>query len=377
MSLSDSRRAVGRVGELLKSQLAARTSVGSVDVGRPEAAKNTAGPKFNLFLYQVDLDSHLRNEPLDEGQSVPLWLVLRYLLTAYDDGKESDSTLAHELLGEGMLALQELNYLQPPATEVALVDNPEPLKLSFDTGDSELLSKLMQGTDEKYRLSVPFQVRPVMVFSMEPPGYAPLVTSIGADDNGPTVLPTLGPVLTSVEPEVFAAGDAFEVLGQDLTGEMDEICLGNTCFGITAAPAGRLRTTLPLAPGLSAGSHTITAVRTLPGGRRMHSNAVLGHLLPTVTDASPVTPLTPEGGGELSGDLTITGRLLGGPDDEIFVAFYGADGVATMVEGTGTTAQTNLTVSVSAEQALPAGPYRILLRVNGEQAVNSPEVDWS
>jgi hypothetical protein len=29
------------------------------------------------------------------------------------------------------------------------------------------------------------------------------------------------------------------------------------------------------------------------------------------------------------------------------------------------------------EQSIAAGQYRIILRVNGEQAVSAPEVDWS
>ena len=36
---------------------------------------------------------------------------------------------------------------------------PEPLKLSFDGAGVDLLSKVMQGTDERYRLSMAFQVR--------------------------------------------------------------------------------------------------------------------------------------------------------------------------------------------------------------------------
>jgi hypothetical protein len=45
----------------------------------------------------------------------------------------------------------------------ALQDNPEPLKLSFDETTAELISKIMAGTDERYRLSMAFQVRPVMI----------------------------------------------------------------------------------------------------------------------------------------------------------------------------------------------------------------------
>src|SRR5262245_51411934 len=124
MPLADSRSAIGAVGQMLQAQLAARTSVGITDIGRVEAAATggSGGPKFNLFLYQVDIDGFLRNTPLDAGQRPPVWLTLRYLLTAFDAGRESDSVEAHALLGEGMLALGELNYQRPAA--LALAENP-------------------------------------------------------------------------------------------------------------------------------------------------------------------------------------------------------------------------------------------------------------
>ncbi|MCH5373507.1 MAG: DUF4255 domain-containing protein, partial [Planctomycetes bacterium] len=108
MALADSKNAIGAVSNLLKSRLTVSTSATTVDIGRPEAAAATSGPKFNLFLYQVEIDGHLRNVPLDQGQPPPVWVVLHYLLTAFDAEKESDSIDAHELLGEGMLALHEL-----------------------------------------------------------------------------------------------------------------------------------------------------------------------------------------------------------------------------------------------------------------------------
>ncbi len=382
MALSDTKAAIGQVGELLKSQLAApRTSANSVDVGRPEAAAAGAGPKFNLFLYQVGVDGFMGNQSLDEGQPEPLWLVLHYLLTAFDIDKQSDSTKAHELLGDGMLALQGLNYLEPPDTPPAeykaLVDNPEPLKISFDKSDAELLSKIMQNTDEKYRVSVAFQVRPVVIASAEPPSYAPLVRSVGPSDQGATVLPSLGPVLSGMDSERFEAGDSIEVLGPGLGSAVGWICLSDTCFAITAAPRGRLRTLIPQDTALSAGSYPVTARRELASGRRLHSNAVLGHLLPTLVSAVKDGALNPEGGGRFSGTLKLNGRRLGGKDDDIFVAFYGASGVALMLEATGSDAQLELSVVIDADHALPAGSYRIILRVNGEQAANSPEVEWS
>src|SRR5437667_10071111 len=135
MSLAASSEAIGAVSELLKVQLAARTGINAVAVGRPEDASKAAvvggGGSFNLFLYRIGIDGNLRNRPLDEGQAPPVWLVLHYLLTAFD-GPESDSTVAHKLLSRGMLALNTMSVLRPDATITALSSSPDPLLSSFD-----------------------------------------------------------------------------------------------------------------------------------------------------------------------------------------------------------------------------------------------------
>jgi len=377
VALADTRTAIGAVGELLRSQLTARTTAAAVDVGRPEAAVAAAGPKFNLFLFQVEIDGHLRQHPLDQGQQPPFWLVLHYLLMAIDETSESDSTDSHALLGEGMLALQELNFLRPPATATALTDNPEALKITFDLGDAELLSKVMQGTDERYRVSVPFQIRPVMIAPGEPPSYALPVLSVGpADDEGVTVLPSIGACLTGIEPESFEVGAELSFTGIGLSSAISLICFGDTCIFVTAAPAGELRAVVPVDTTLSAGSYAITAARETPGGRRITSNAVLGHLLPTVTGAAHGA-LTDDGTGDFFGTLTINGIRLGGPDDSIYVGFYADGEIVRLLEPTGVVAQNPLIVNVDIDNALPPRIYRIVLRVNGAQAPNAPSVDWS
>src|SRR5574341_859854 len=204
MALSDSLEAIGAVTDLLQTQVQAATKV-TVDVGRPETAAGGSGRKLNLFLYRLGHDGSLRNVTLDEGQDAPLWLTLHYLLTAFED-KDSDSVKAHRLLGRGIAALHGLNFPRPDSTILALAKNPEPLKITFDEADVETLSKIMQGSDEKYRVSAAFQVRPVMIVPASVPSYAPLVTSVGPLNQGPEVIPTLGARLESVEPDSFESG---------------------------------------------------------------------------------------------------------------------------------------------------------------------------
>src|SRR4051794_41150914 len=102
MALLDSQEAIGAVSELLRGRISAPLNSLNVLVRRPElAAAAPNGRKLNLFLYRIGFDPQLRNEPLDRGQEPPLWVVLHYLLTAFDDAKESDSVDAHRLLGRG------------------------------------------------------------------------------------------------------------------------------------------------------------------------------------------------------------------------------------------------------------------------------------
>jgi hypothetical protein len=378
--LSATPEAIGAVTDLVRGRISARLNSLNVTVGRPQAAAGgSSGPKLNLFLYRIAMDGHLRNTSLDEGQPPPLWMVLHYLLTAYDTGRESDTVAAHRLLGRGIAALHELNFLRPPVTEPALADNPEPLKITFDEADAELLSKLMQGAEDTYRVSAAFQVRPVLIAPDDTPSYAPLVLSVGPPAApGVTVLPSLGAVLDALEPERFEAGAALALSGTDLAG-YTEVWIGNQGFPAAPGPERTLTTTVPLATTLAARAYPVCVARVLPSGRRVSSNAVLGHLAPTVTGAA-VGALANAGTVAeplLHGTLTLSGRRLGGPDDAVFVGFYLDGETRLMLEATGTAAQTTLAVTVSAADALPPGQYRVILRVNGEQAANAPQANWT
>jgi hypothetical protein len=374
MSFAKSNEAIGEVTEMLRTRITSRAGI-NVDIGRPESAATNAGPKLNLFLFQLEFDPQLKNFSLDEGQVAPLWMVLRYLLTAFDDGKESDSSAAHRLLGRGLAALQELNFLTSSADPLS--SNPEPLKITFDAADAELLSKIMQGTDEKYRLSAAFQVRPVMIMPDMEPDYALPVLTVGPPaQQGVFVIPSMGPRIQSVDPERFESGATLSVRGEGVDGTIDTVWLGNTAFPVMAATEGEVRTVIPSDTSLSPGGYPVAVSRPLPNGRPLMSDAAMAMLTPTVTGATPGA-LTVNA-GNLYGDVTFTGRQLGTAADSIVVAFYSSAGVvALMVEATGTVAQTSLTASVDLEHALPPDDYRLILRVNGAQAAEAPQVHWA
>ncbi|SFO68877.1 Protein of unknown function [Variovorax sp. OK605] len=391
MALVDSGRAIGAVTRLLQDHLIRRGF--DVSIGKPEdAASNNANAKLNLFLYETGFDPHLRNHALHTGQPAPLWLVLKYLLTAFDRVEDSDSADAHELLGRGLGALHELNFLAldaavAPAVAQALENNPEPLKLSFDDSGVELLSKIMQGTDERYRLSVAFEMRPVMIVPGTDPASSLLVgvnyettpnTIIGGEGVQVDVQPTLGPSLDRVEPDAFEAGDSFTLFGDDLNGSDLEAVLDGVVLTVTGRRPDRMQVraegspaVTPVADGtvISAGEHPLIVRRRLSPTRTRSSNLVAARLLPTLTGAAMA-----------GGDLTLSGNLLGTDADDVIVALL-RNGVAVRqfdtVIASGAPAappwQRTLTVPGVAA-AVGAGVYRVVLRVNGQQARSSPDV---
>ena len=383
MPLLDSQKAIGVVSELLRTRVSMRLNNMPVSVGRPEEATKSGGPRLNLFLYRIGFDGSLRNFSLDAGQQPPIWLVLYYLLTAFDDKSESDSSTAHTLFGRGILALQELNFLRPTAPELA--QNPEPLKITFDEADVELLSKLMQGSDEKYRVSAAFQVRPIMMVADQPTSYAPLVKTVGPplpnppnlppyDQTGVWVVPSLGPRLETLVPERTTLPVGLTLSGIDLS-EVDQVLVGPLTLAAGHA-AGDVTATIPAAAALSAGSYPVTVIRPFTS-HTISSNALLLHVLPKLTGVTAAPVIVPGSPTLRSGHLHLDGERLGGVDASIFVAFFGASDPPATFEVPGTAAQTSLDFDVPVARALVAGPYSIILRVNGEQADDAIAVNWS
>lgn len=391
MALADSGRAIGAVTRLLQDHLIRHGF--DIAVGKPEdAARNNRNAKLNLFLYETGLDAHLRNHALHPDEPAPLWLVLKYLLTAFDADEVSDSAAAHELLGRGMSALQELNFLAldaavAPSVAQALENNPEPLKLTFDNSGVELLSKIMQGTDERYRLSIAFEMRPVMIVPGAVPNAALLVgvnydttpnTIIGRDGIRIDVQPSLGPALERVEPVAFEAGGRFELFGDSLDGSDIEVVLGGVVLTIASRRPDRLSVLAegsamltPVAGGtvISPGEHPLVVRRRLSATRSRSSNLVAARLLPTLSTAAMA-----------GDDLVLTGRLLGTDSDDVVVALMQAGHAVRQFDtivaaGAPAVPPWQQTLTVPGVAALMApGLYRVVLRVNNQQARFSPGV---
>jgi hypothetical protein len=386
MSLADSGTAIGAVSRLLQDHLIRRGF--EVSIGKPEdAADSDTNAKLNLFLYETAFDPHLRNTPLRDGEIPPLWLVLKFLLTAFDATEHSDTPLAHDLLGRGMSALHELNFLRldplvPLNVRLALENNPEPLKLTFDDSNADLLSKVMQGTDERYRLSVAFQLRPVMIVPASLPRSALLVgvnyttapeTIIGRDGVQVDVIPSIGARLDRVEPDRFEVGATLTVFGDDIAASTMEVVLGNVVLTVLERHVDRLVVTAEGSPGtpiasgttLSAGEMPLVVRRRLSPTRTRSSNMLAARLLPTLTSATLV-----------GSDLQLQGTLLGNDSDDVIVVFAReSDGRTVRLFDTVAAVANQQTLTVAgAATAVPTGAYRVFLRVNNQQAIASPRV---
>jgi len=405
MPLEDTGRAIGAVTKLLDQFLSEQTGIG-VTVGRPQPGSGGNGDSratwINLFLYEAQFDPSLKNVSLDDGQP-PLWLSLKYLLTTYDGDGESDSADAHETMGRALRALQELSYLfldrTPPLADSlpdawrALKDNPEVLKLTFDAIDAELIAKLMQSTDEHYRLSTGFQVRPVMIATGELPSYSLLVgvDHTAADPvvrEGESVqipaIPSMGPTIDAVQPPQVAPGETLTVTGRDLHRSSLVVRLGGIDLPVTSQRPNRLQCSANvLGLDISAGSHALSVVQMLPGGRRRSSNLLVAALRPTLSTAMATGVAASPSPPNVIGNINMEGKLLGREGDDIFVGLYRDGAIVKLLDdgfnfpaGPADAAnQLQLTLVIQHGDTVPPGRYRVILRVNGQQATTSPEID--
>jgi hypothetical protein len=333
-----------------------------------------------------------------------LWLVLKYLMTPFDEGNDSDTVTALNLLGSGIRALQELSYLPLPSglgptVLNPLIDNPEPLKITFDEAPSDLLSKVMQGPDDKYRFSIAFQVRPVMIATPEPPAYSLLV---GVDYTTPTptitgdgvnvaVTASLGPRITALSPESFEVGSTFTITGSDLHLSGLSVALGPITLPIIAQTPEQLtckvEPSIATGDAISAGSYPVSVLQALPKGKSRSSNLLIGNLLPTLTTAAIFGAVAVLPDTRVHATIDLTGVLLGDKDDDCFLALYnGAQTIKVFDAFTDedvpppplpVPAQSKKRLIMTASGAVTPGTYLVIYRVNGQQAKNSPTLNLS
>lgn len=400
MSLADTTRAIGAVSQALKERIDAISQL-STSIGRP-ADMNDGASNLSLFLYEVHFDEHLKNTPLNEGEKPPLWLVLKYLLTAFNTSGDSDSEQAHTHLGAALRAIYTDDLLKldglPASVVQALSPSPSPLYVTFDAAPADVAAKLMQGPDDKYRLSACFQVRPVMIAAAEPGDYSllvgidytqsptatvvevPLVRPVGID-----VVPSLGPSLERLDPTGFEIGEEVSVFGADLHLSNLTVLLGAAELPVTMQKPDELRFRIDAAAiaaaGISAGSLAVSVAQNLGNGKKRKSNALIGNLVPTLDSATIIGAVNIVGGKAVA-TIELTGKLLGSDSDDAVLAFFSGGAVTNMFDTLSASAgqtvrQLVMPSPVSPDpekKAVEPGDYNLIFIVNGQQAVLSPLV---
>ncbi len=396
MALADTTRAIGAVSLALKKRIDKISNIATF-IGRPSETRNT-NPHLNLFLYEISFDPHLKNRQLNEGEKPPLWVVLKYLLTAFESDTDSDSETAHLHLGAALRAVYTDDLLKIEGLDLAIIEalspNPSPLHVTFDESPSDLIAKLMQGPDDKVRLSACFQVRPVMIAAAEPGDFSLLV---GVDYTKPPVtladpyvrldvIPSMGAHIDEISPVGFEAGEEVALKGKDLHLSGLSVMLGPVELPVTMQRPDELRFKVDKAiigaSSISAGSHPVTVVLTLPGtGKKRKSNTVIGNLVPTLNTVVVGTAIIDDIGPPLKShrDIDLTGTLLGLDSDDTLLAFY-CDGKVqkmfdVLIDSAGPPAQqTGQRLVMVPANAVPEGEYNMILIVNGQQAPQSPKV---
>lgn len=398
MALAQTDNSIGAVTELLKTRLTNFSGIADLTVGRPE--KSTGATKhLNLFLYEIDFDPFLKNIPLNEGEKPPIWMVLKYMLTAFHGTDDSDSADAHKHLGAAIRALYQDDLLSLAGASAdtlkALSPNPEALHVTFDEAPADLLAKLMQGSDEKLRLSICFQVRPVMIASLDPGSFSLLVgvdytkppMALTPQPVGMDVIPSMGSFISEMSPTGFEVGEEVTIRGTDLHLDHLSVMLGPVELPVTMQRPDELKFKVDqariAASTISAGSHPVTVVLTLAGsGKKRGSNAVIGNLVPTLNAAAIAGPVSVIAGPPRRAFATIdlSGALLGSDMDDAILAFY-RDGVVykmfdvfTIQPAPPPAGQPSRQLVMVSGDAIEEGDYLMILRINGQQAPQSPIV---
>jgi hypothetical protein len=310
--------------------------------------------------------------------------VLHYLLTGFDGSGESDTADSHDLLGMGMQALMGVGDSLPAlAGYIPLADNPEPLKLTFDQATPDLLSRLMQGPDDKYRCSTAFQMRPVLIAQPTPPVGLQLVgvnyrlgTKIGLAGVQNFVLPGMGPTITGAQPGAVELGDTLTLLGENLGASGLGVQFGSAVLTPNEQHPQALSAVVSgLDPmSISAGSIPVTVTQRLASGLSI-SSAVIGvALLPTLATVTIVSIATVSAvNPKVYATIAMTGALLGGGSDYMEFALISNGLVAVLLDVpdpsfTPPGDQSKQQFAIPKTSAITQGVYFAILRINGQQA---------
>jgi hypothetical protein len=369
-----------------------------------------AAPQLNLFLYRVTPNPGWRNAGLPSRDSggyrltnPPLALDLHYLVTAY--GRKDLE--AEVLLGYAMHLLHERPFLDRDAIRkvmsalpldpailpdafrdppgAGLADQVETLKITWESMDTEELSRLWSAMQAHYRPSAGYQVSVVLIEADEPAVEPlPVLTRGGVDvsqpvhrDRGVRLEPSLVPPLPTVDSvelpsgkDAAELGDPLILHGHHLDGTNVRVFLGHRLLATpherpaTVLDAQRIKVDLPGVaetaqwPAGVWSAHVALTPSGEPQERSTNTVAVL--IRPTVT--LPPVSLVRSGSGTVTAEIGVVPRVW--PEQSATLALDGA--VATAPNRTAAT--DTLTFVFDQTPSMATGPAWVRLRVDGVES---------
>jgi len=388
MTFNDTYNAIAAITAIIHEKLSPPLNI---QVGAP---RQNQSKKLYLLLYETEFDSHLKNYSYDadpkfkhssirEKEPPLVWLILKYLLIAYDDDKPTDTNYkAYGDMGLAISKLNDIHFLDVPKKnwiKNALSPCLDRLKITFDPAPYELLSKILGDVTSKYQFCISFQVRPVMIASIEEPStpYRVGIDSQGSvrDDGGIFISSSLEESLDLKfenddidieikEIKVFEDQDDQSVQESKYNLNDIEATLGNVKLAIKRNSEFKLLCTAKLyvndACQFTANAHIMKITHKK---KPIYSRTI--NLKPYITNVS-----------KRGKNLIISGTLLGRPEDRVMVEFYYKKGkfkkciliVADFKPNDFDDSQIELKINEAHIKDLIPGRYQIIARINNQKS---------
>ncbi|KXF83022.1 DUF4255 domain-containing protein [Enterovibrio coralii] len=356
------------------------------------AQEEDNGPALNIFLYHTDVNNAWANQCLptrnSNGERVnntPLPLDLFYIVSAYGTADLHNDVLlgyAMQILHEhpGFTRAEIQTALNPsPAiaaglppllqalADTGLADQAEAIRIAPHTMSVSEKSALWSALQSQYRQSALYRVSTVLIQAESPTSNALPVLTIGADNTGPDVFPSLTPTFPQLNRFIPPAlqssarlGDTLDTEGFGLEGVNPRFTFTHISQSITrtvnadAGGAARAHSvTIPnTAAAWAAGSYSV-AFSAEVGGSTQDSNALPIQIAPVMN--LPPTSVV-RNGTSVVVTLNVAPHFFPGQQATLWLGAEGA--VAESV-----TVATATLVFVFGP--LAAGAYTARLRVDG------------
>ena len=358
-----------------------------IPTGQDEAAQ------LNLFMYYASINPALRNLDLPSMSSngtqlsnPPLAINLHYLVTAYG-ANQFDPEI---LLGFAMRIFHNTPVVPRSVIQAALtaLDSGTPSNEQQLVAGSTLASQIEHiritpealTTEEIYRLWTAFQVsyRPTTSYQVS---VVVIQDSQSFQSNMPVqqralvALPLTGPLISSVTPQMAAAGQTMTINGSNfLNGPPSNTLVsfnGNAPIAVATVQGNCVRVNVPTTLLAGTGNVRVICNVTFPSSNTPHpcfaSSPAPFLLIPAVVP--PVPPPVPPGPWyQATQGAPLTISVNPAVDNLQEVVVYIGDQAIPLPQGPLTGPSTSNTVTVTVPASIAAATYPLRVEVDGAQS---------